>query len=308
MGEDNKVITVSSKDPNKVIKKYLLKVLQDSIRDAISNGDIFLKEIESKSDINPCLFVQFYYNTRTNKAFIEYDYNDIFRIKYNTDNVTDYINYYIKNNFEYNTFIYPEIIMMEDGVNERCDSSYIITPYTIAYWKCLSGVYEFITDQTEIFRLLSGINIPSYSNEYYEEKKEIYDSYFKSNFSKFEEEMNKLNTKYKISVDKAPDKKFEDFIDLVKELNQKYIQTSLSEEDKESYINEYKEIYHNNFASKDLYKKIEELNKKYNILPNRNECIPEIFEEYSKLFYDFFDAKLIDISDSINKFYVEIKE
>lgn len=290
-----------------MIKKYMIKIIGDAIRDAMSDGTIVAIETELFNPFIDILILQYYFNTRSNKVFIEFDYSEKFKMNYDITNITTKITSYIQSNFKYDLGIWPEIIMIEDGVNERCDSSNIITPYTIGYWKSLSGEYEFLTDQIEVLGKVNGINIPTYSEEYLKEHDQIVRKYYKDDYQYMLKLLYELDRKYNINPDQKPDKNFEDFCKVVKNIYNKYAQTKLSESDKLKYFEEYQQLYLEYKDSSLFESKLNELKEKYGLIQKLNSLIPQIFDEYSKEFYSFFGVKLSNMVDSTHRIFIKVR-
>lgn len=256
-------------DKEKNIKDYLNKLVVDSFRDLMLNGNIKIIEKEKENPLVPTIHIQFYYNKRTNKAFIEYKLSNKAQFLYTEEKFSNIFVNKIQNNLKYNIDVWPEIILPEDGRNERCDLNYNISPFTITYWKSLTGIYMFIEDNIEVVMDAESFIRPH--------------------------------------GDYKPDKNFEDFISEVKSIQLKYQQTYLTDLEKISYINDAMVISTEYSPTSEKYiEAMGELNQKYNIMVG-NHKVPEIFDDYKEVYKKYMnkDIKALDDNDIIN-YYLEI--
>lgn len=254
-------------NPIQNIKKELVKVCNSALMDELCNGDIKLKETEFVDELYPSFAIQFYYDRGTNKAFIEYEFQKIWGLT-TKKQIADNINSRIHNFFYEDTRIFPEIIFTEDGVDERCDSTEIFTPYTIGYWKSLTGKYMLIEDETVVIDDTMNLALPPGGLS------------------------NGSPTK--------PPKKFEDFMEMMDTLNSEFRQPFLTSEQKNEYIRRYDELYleyHNPEDSHEtiFIEKLAQLNEEYNLIKNGNSLIPQLFTRYKQMYLDFFGVTLPDI-------------
>lgn len=289
------------------IRDQLIKLMEDAIRDSLSNGNFKLRLSDVlDSEFASGIYLQFYYKEDTNKVFIEFQYNEKFKHLFNIVPITAKIINYIHCNFKRNMNIWDEIILIEDGKNEACDSYINLTPYTIGYWKSLAGGYRFIADKAQVNQDSMCINFPTYPEEYLEKR----DTIVRDTSNSFQEMIDKLyalDTEYKINVDDKPEKSFNDFIKEVNKIRENYTQVNLSEEEKINYINEYNELYSQYKDSEEFNIKLKELYDKYGIIEKINSYIPDMFDLYRQVYYDFFKKNLPDINQSTNKYFLVTK-
>lgn len=258
-------------DKQIILKDFITKLAKDSLRDLTLNGKIKVIEKEKENPLVPTIHIQFYYNERTNKCFIEYKLSSKAQYLYTEDKFSSFFVNKVEGNFRLNTNTWPEIILPEDGKNERCDLNYILSPFTITYWKSLSGNYAFIEDNIEVFMDAETFVRPH-------------------------------------GDDKKPEKRFEDFIEKVKEIQMRYRQTFLNDIEKMNYISDYMIISTEYSPTSEEYiKAISDLNIKYNVIV-ANHKIPEMFDDYKDLYKEFMgkDLKVIDNTDNIVNYYLEI--
>ena len=83
---------------------------------------------------------------------------------------------------------------------------------------------------------------------------------------------------------------------MVKKIRNKYTK-ELTVDQKDAYIKEFMELSGDS-------EKIKELNKKYEIDKPMWTKIPEIMEEYKKIYKDFFGVELHDFISNTKKFYI----
>lgn len=278
------------------IKDYLVHIIQTAYADAINSGNVVLEVLDVPSATMDHIEVQYCYDKYYNRVFIEYELSESIRKKQFDDRVILKINSYINSNFFYDTKIYPEIISYDDGVNERYDSISLLSPYTIGYWNCLHGHYEFLYSHQVFMANMSGLNIPTYSEEFLQEMDENFNANYKTNFEKFNSEAQRIRNKYKISSDQAPDKKIEDFALEVAKIYDKYSR-KLSSKDKDKYFEECNKVNWN-------AEKVKEINKAFRIGAPIYSMIPQIMEDYKKIYKDFFGVELHDIANNTKRFYI----
>ena len=291
------------------VNEQLQKLIRDALRDVLSNGNIRVRDLRTfYNPIKSGIYVQFYYNQDTNKVFIEFDYDDNFKKLYNYDttNITKKIIGYINSNFDYNTGLWSEIVLIEDDKIGMCDEYINLTPYTIGYWKSLSGPYKFLTDKAQIQQDSCIINYPSFEEEYKQKREEIVKQYLTSDFQLMTDKVYELDEEYNISLDQKPDKSFNDYINAVKTIISQYKQPYLSEEDKMNYINEYNELYSTYKDTEEFKDKLEELYNKYGLISNLNQYVPELFELYNQIYYQFFGKILPCTSEGTFKYFYEV--
>ena len=289
------------------IRDQLRKLMEDAIRDSLSNGNFKLRLSDVLNNVLAAgIFLQFYYREETNKVFIEFQYNEKFKHMYDTIPITAKIINYIHCNFKRNIEIWPEIILIEDGKNEICDSYINLTPFTIGYWNSLGGGYKFIADRAEVIQDSSSINFPSYPEDYLAKR----DAIVRDTSNTYQQMLDKLYTldeEYKINADARPEKSFNDFINTVSNIRSQFTQVNLSEEEKMNYINEYNQSFMQYKNTEEFNTKLKELNKKYGIKEELNSHIPEIFNLYNQEYYNFFGKTLPDINQYTYRYFLEVK-
>ena len=290
------------------IRDQLQKLMEDAIRDSLSDGNFKLRLSEVINNVFAVgIFIQFYYREETNKVFIEFQYNEKFKHMYNTVPITEKIISYIHSNFKRNIEIWPEIILIEDGKNEICDSYLDLTPFTIGYWNSLGGGYKFIADRAEVMQDSSSINFPSYPEDYLAKR----DAIVRDTSNTYQQMLDKLyalDEEYKINADARPEKSFNDFINAVSNIRSQFAQINLSEEEKINYINEHNQIFIQYRNTEEFYAKLKELNDKYGIMEELNSHIPEIFNLYNQEYYNFFGKILPDINQYTYRYFLEVKD
>lgn len=256
-----------SEDKNAKVNQEFKKLVEDSLRDTLRDGTIVVRQLELQQYPANCGIYLQWWISQENKAYLELDYSDQFKHKYDKDDIADGVIRYLHSNFHYDINVWDETVMPEDGVNEVCDSSDILTPYVISYWKSMSGRYEFLTDRVKV----------------------THDAEI-----------------YQMGLDIKPEKSFNDFIDQVKLLRAKYSQPILSESQKTKYFEEYGKLITKYSSDKDQFdKELDKLKKKYNLYNgNLNDKIPEIFDEYKKLYKEYFKKDLY-VADS-HKVFIEV--
>lgn len=265
---------------------------------------------------NPSLDIQLFYDNDTNKCYMELRLNSIFKQVYSEylSNIKTTFDNAISSKFKQDTGMYREMIMPEDGKHEFSDSSAIVTPFTIGYWKSLSGRYEFLEDETKIYKAYNDAYFPTYPDEYNARKEEIYTEYYKSDFNTFVRKMYELNTEFNIDYDYKPSRKFEEFIDIVEDINNAYKQVVLSEEEYQNYTDMYMDI-HTLYKDdpEELKLMIDNLNDSYGVIAELQKKVPEIFNVYKEYYKDFFgkeltyiDIREYDAPDSYGEYETEI--
>jgi hypothetical protein len=253
--------------PDTIVDRYLVKLIKDAVRDAVSNGNLKAVVTDLFNPLADIITFQYFYNYKTNKAFIEFKYSDRIKRNYDIDAISAKISSYIKSNFKYDIEIWPDVTTITDYSKSANLSDSLITPFTIGYWESLSGEYEFLSDKMEV---LVDINIDLSETSY------------------------------------PPDMKFDDFCEFVYSLDKRYSQVELSEEDKSNYINEYNELYLEYHDTPEWNTKLDELNSRYSVVKDLNSRIPDMFEEYATEYARVFDKELPEVLPFVNKTYVEI--
>ncbi len=247
---------------------YIVKRFVDALRDVNIDGTIKLRRKPLYNNPTCCgIFLQYYFTKE--KVYIEFDYDNQFKQKFDTTAVTAMLHRYIRANMHYDTGIWPEIVLIEDNDSIYCDTSEYINPFVIGYWKSINGRYQFLTNRTKVLV----------------------------------ESQNTANTT-------GITRNFEKFTREVFNLRLKYFQIALSEEDKKKYFDEYVEVC-KTFTDRNSIenmKKIEDLKNKYKIKSQLNNKIPEIYQEYYKLYKKYFNTELpnYSVEEYTHKMYLEI--
>jgi hypothetical protein len=253
--------------PDTIVDRYLVKLIKDAVRDAVSNGNLKAVVTDLFNPLADIITFQYFYNYKTNKAFIEFKYSDRIKRNYDIDAISAKISSYIKSNFKYDIEIWPDVTTITDYSKSANLSDSLITPFTIGYWESLSGEYEFLSDKMEV---LVDINIDLSETSY------------------------------------PPDMKFDDFCEFVYSLDKRYSQVELSEEDKSNYINEYNELYLEYHDTPEWNTKLDELNSRYSVVKDINSRIPDMFEEYATEYTRVFNKELPEVLPFVNKTYIKI--
>lgn len=245
-------------------EKFIVRQITNALQEAFSNGNIHLVKAENgKPMLFPYIDLQYWYSDRTNKMFIEWDISKYMRGYIPRNLLQETINGHIIANMRYDTLVWPEIVLIEDSTDEMADTTERLTAYTIGYWVCLNNRYEFLEDETEIRLDLEQYHTP---------------------------------------LDRKPPKNFDEFLEIVKNIYARY---------KNPYLNyaQKSEFIERSYVLWDLYKddldtynaKMKELEEEYNIDPDINNKIPEMFEEYKVAYKSFFGRDLQDVLPQTKK-------
>jgi len=278
------------------LREYLITLIENAYNDAINSNTYIFEISDTPSALRHCIEVQYCYDKDYNRIFIEFELSDSIKTVLPWERIIAKIHSYINSNFSDTTQVYPEIIAYDDDVNERYDSVHDLSPYTIGYWNCLHGHYEYLYSHQVFMDHMAGLNVPTWSPEFIKEMDENFKNNYISNYPKFLDEMVAIRAKYKISADQPPEKKIEDFADMVQSIHHKYMK-ELTGEEKDAYIQEYMSVAGDP-------EKIKEINKKYGIGDPIWSKIPEIMEEYKKIYKDFFGVELHDFISNTKRFYI----
>lgn len=280
------------------IEKWLHDFLNYFIKEAVNDTvgrEYNVSIYDDDTGMNVLLaevYYQFFYNPLTNKAFIEFTFNHEFMEQFdNIASVATTIIRYVKDNIrnDKNIRVWPEILMLEDGVSEKCDSSPILTPFTIGYWKSLSGNYSFITDKVEIAEVWKEL-IPEFPDGFEDDLDVIYNQYYISDFNRFSDELYKLLVQYNVKYDAGPTKNIRDFFDQVIAINKAYRNPKLDESDWVIYNQRYAQLV-KQYKDPDEFKiHLDALNEEYGITLGLNSKVPEMFELYKVKFAEFFNT------------------
>ena len=291
------VVDYTAKLSEEELVQHLITNIQNAYLDAMNAGNRILEVLEVPSATMEHIEVQYCYDPDYNRIFVEFELSDSIKVKGKSERIIKKIHSYLNTNFYKDTTVFPEIIAYDDDVNERYDSIQSLSPYTIGYWECLHGHYEFLYSHQVFMNNMAGLNIPTWSKEFLDAMDENFKTNYSTNYPKFLEEMVRIRTEYKISGDQPPEKKIEDFALKVKEIYDKYIHT-LTIEEKDSYIQEYMEV-------KGDSEKMKEINQKYGIGEEPLwSKIPEIMEEYKAAYKEFFGVELHDFIQNTKRFFI----
>lgn len=275
------------------INNYLIKLFVDTVTSCVHKHVVAINNCTA-SATKPAIAMQFYYNNDTNKCFIEVRLNSNFKNQYADSllSIKTIFTEWLNGNLKHDTTVWPELLFPEDGKHEICDGSNLLTPFTIGYWKSLSGRYEFIEDEVKILKDYNDMAFPKYDDEYNEKVNQIFNTYYKTDFETFNKKIYELNVEYNIKLDPKPKKDFKDFIDTIRDINGLYSQVQLDEDEKTKFINEYMNILAS-YSNPDIIKAmLKQLYQKYGIKININSKIPEIFELYLQEYRFFFEKDL----------------
>lgn len=291
----NQVIPVIPTEDELV--EELVQLISDAYVEAILEDNCEFK-VSSKPGANDENYVeiQYCYDEEYGRFFIEFELSTNIKRTLPWERIIASIHNYINDNFYKTTHVFPEIIAYDDGVNERYDSVTKLSPYTIGYWDCLHGHYEFLYSHQVFMDHMAGLNIPDWNEEFLKEMDENFNTYYHSDYETFVDNMVKIRAKYKISADQPPEKKIEDFAAKIKTIYDKYI-TELSEKDKTAYIQECMNVNGDP-------KKVKELNIKYGIGDPIWTKIPKMMDEYKVIYKDFFGVDLHDFISNTKIFYI----
>lgn len=274
----------------------MITLIQNAYLDAINGSNYIFEILEVPSATRHCIEVQYCYDKDYNRFFIEFEVSESVKRELPWERIVAKVHNYINTNFYKDTQVYPEIITYDDDVNERYDSITQLSPYTIGYWDCLHGHYEYLYSHQVFMDHMSGLNIPTWSEEFLKEMDENFAANYLSDYQTFLNNMVAIRNKHKISGDQPPEKKIEDFAAIVKSIRDKY-EYKLSNEDKETYIQEF-------MSCKGDPEKVKELNSKYGIGKPNWSKIPEIMAEYKVAYKDFFGVELHDFISNTKRLYI----
>ena len=288
------------------------RYIKEAIRDTAGKEyDITISDGDGNNVLQAGVLYQYFYNPLTNKVFVEFTFNTDYVAQFDEAKTSDKIIRYIKANIRKDAMpgqprIWPEIVMLEDGVNERCDTSQILTPFAIGWWKSLGGNYNFLTDQIEIAEVWKAL-IPEFPDGFSDDLQDLYDQYYVSDFAEFSKRLYDLLVQYKVSYDAGPTKDVRVFFAQVEELNSRYRNPKLNPTDWDAYNTSYTALVMLYKDDPDAFKvKLEELNDSYGITLGWNSKVPEMFEEYRVLFNAFFGETEFPVTEGHVRRY-EIK-
>ena len=291
---------------DRVIGEYLIKLFRDALRDATNDGSLKVKVNIMENPANQFVKLQWLLNTKSNKLYIEYDFNKNFAALHDIEAVIYNIKNYIHANLKREISFIPEILIIEDDY-KVVDQYTFVTPYTVGYWKSVSGKYEFLIDEVSIKNKLDAIEFPKYPDEYYSRYDEIYNRYYIRNFNKFEDEIYKLKKEFRITGGETSGITFENFCKDVYELNKRYMKKELSNNEKNQYIEEYMQLYIEHHSDDNFEELVADLNTSYGLeASNTDDKVVELFTEYNNLYEQYFNVSLQDISNYTRRIYIEL--
>ena len=247
--------------------KEIKMIIRDTIQENKMDGSIKLEITKSTvgiPQVGAILALQMWYNKPTHRFFIEYDLNRYMEVEFDRGKFKETFEDKVKKYFYRDTNMYCEILHPEDGYTEQCDSAFLSlpTPYTIGYWKSLSGRYEFIEDKQQVYADSRATMNPSDE-----------------------------------PVSGLPTKTFDEFSDEVYAIAKRYGQTALTEAQKDAYLAEVNNIASRYPRESQAYKDaIVALDNSYNLKHNTSLKVPEMFEEYKALYQRYFNKTLQNLS------------
>lgn len=255
----DKLVRKTQPEQQEIAYKEIKKQLQATLRENQDSGLIRLKENTSGvvPAVGPTITLQLWYSPLTRNAFLEYDLDMIAEGTYNTWRVKEVFEDKLRKYFHQNTlYMNIEILHPEDGYAEECDSGYLslITPYSIGYWKSITGRYEFLEDRQYVLACANDIMNPS------------------------------------DQIDEGtPTRTFSQYCDEVNQIAQRYRQTSLTEAQKNAFIASAYQIANTYDRTSAAYTTaMNNLKNQYNIKTNIPEKVPQMWNEYKTLFTNWF--------------------
>ena len=247
-------------------KDFLIKSFQEAVADLTHDPDFYVTESDIESGLEPYIRFQYWYNERTNKSFIQYDFvNQNHNQLINKAELLQRITTRIHAQFRYDTGITPEI-MNHDQKDLVPDNRRAITPYIIGYWEGLDGTYETLEDRAEFVLDMRQFTDPDYVTD-----ETIYDlgDYHRHQSKKFREFLtitNRIARDYNLNI------------------------KNMSNDNKDAYIAEYYELLKHR-QDADFGERLAELDARYNN-ENANANIPAAFSEYWDQYKEFFGYSL----------------
>ena len=236
------------------IEKTINWCIREALRDELGYAVKIYQYDHEILTGDECIRVKYFYNMTYNKCFIEYDLGSSVRIAVNIDRFKERFNRYMENNFYYDINIRYELLFNDQADKQKtAGTSDVLTPFVIGFITCINGRYEFVYDKQEI--------------------------------------LNKMMA-YIPAGGKKPEKKIEDFFEIVKGIADRYKQVTLTPERKEEYIQRYREIYlqyHNTIIYSE---KKRELDEEFGVQVDINSKIPEMYIDYAEAYNEFFGEYL----------------
>ena len=265
---------------NESIQLMLSQVLSDKLVSVfnIDPNSIIVSNLENPE--TPSIVCQFAYNERMNKVYVEYVLNNALTSKLCTgfSSLNDFYretDYYITENFHFTMGFYCNIIshfLFGYHNDSMIDSSLVLGPYSVGYWKSVFDTYQFIQDE-----FTANICI-------LEKKRQDPND---DTFSKLYDDIKALNKKYHYNGS----------------IIGKY-GCCINAHDKE-FFDYYREHKNDKDALSD---KIEELDKKYADIHNTYQSnIPNSMKEYNEIYNKYYGVKYEDLNSATKKFYLNIE-
>ena len=262
---------------DKRVKDALTEVIYAAVCDAVCK-QLKMNVIEYKySTTVPSVEVQYCYDSKTNKVYLEFQNNKYMQYYYSRfiPRINDKIIRYINSNYkdiaacaptEIPVKIFIDIINMEDDTQEPVDDYLKLTPYTIGYWESLYGGWRYITDKTITYNQLQGLH------------------------------------------QKGVTKTFQEFIDIVAEVRKHYADKILTPAEEAQYKQLYKTAYANYHDDTDrLNQEIEAINAQFGIGTPHSKKIPQEFAEFRTEYGRFFGANLPNIAPNTKRYALEFE-
>lgn len=273
-------------NPNWLTKKFMLALLTRIIAESTktTTEEVHLHQLVDFNPVCDWFAIQYFYNERFNKVFIQYDFSTNMKaILYGKNKrreyqISSYINHQIQQNFYYETGVWPEVVMVEDEETNCCTSRHNFSPYIIGYWSSLSGKYEFLEDKQEVLFDARKFILPPPETD-------------------------------RNGHILPPIVKFEDFVEVVDGLNRNYglVQNKMSEKSKNNFIKEYYYIFSKYHNDEDMYKKkMDELREKYHVDHDNNNRLPSMYSNYYNQYEKFFDRKLPEVQQYMHRHYISV--
>lgn len=256
---------------------YCRIAVRNAAQEMLKDGSIDAQLVDIMPGIGPFVRFKIYFNERTIKSFIQLNVEVNHTYSFKKDNLKERIIKKIKDQFKYDTLIYPEIVNVNDK-DFNSVACYNLSPYAIGYWVGLTGNYEFIQDRSQLNMDSARFRIPSGYDEH--------------------------------GVPIPPSHKMDDwFADVVnigvahKVLNN----YALTEEGRDDYITIYEDLMTRTHGEGEEYEEvIEELKDTYNPNEYTNANIPDAFEDFKNLYNTYFGYTLDDVCSKAREYYVKI--
>ena len=133
------------------IPDVLIWCIREALRDELGYAVNCQKSDIMVMDGQNMITVQYYYYEKYNKCFIEYEIGPSIKPNLgNLDNFKTRILRYIDQNFDYDVYIYPDVVFYDQDISQITDTSHKLTPFTIGCWRCIDGSYEYLYDKAAV--------------------------------------------------------------------------------------------------------------------------------------------------------------